>query len=248
MIELNRLVSALGLCVSMLATTAQAGSTITRVVGDLPARTLTIIGNDLTSHRKLTVTLGGTTLPVLSRSPTKIVTTLPANVGPGSYPLRIEDGPEIDVTLTGGSGDGSVGGVGNSVGQMFMGSTIDMNQNAGAHKWFSPVGRADEAARVPVAVMTPGPNVPVTVHSLRAKRFGLDGLSPAAGNIVVSVVAMRDDSVIRTALSCTIFAGAGQCTSNGSIEILPGDNFVVDIIHAVNEGPAGVVGWNFQVE
>ncbi len=81
------------------AATAQAGKSITSVVGDLNAHTLTIVGTDLPTGDKA-VTLGGVTLAVVSRTPTQIVATLPAATNPGTYPLHLQSGPsDVDVTL-----------------------------------------------------------------------------------------------------------------------------------------------------
>jgi hypothetical protein len=230
------------LSVAMFASVAQAAApTITRVVGDLSSRTLIITGTQLPTGRNHAVTLGGVVLSVISRSSTRIVATLPAGVGAGTYPLHIQAGPEIDVTLT-----GSNLSAGPSMPLFFMGNTTDVTTGAGTRKWLPPVGYTDSASRLSVGAMAPGPNLPVTVHTLRVKKFSLDGLAPAVGNIVVSVVAQRDNDTMDSMLPCTIMAGQNECISVGSIDLLPGANLVINVIHSANEDPSSLA-WNFQV-
>ena len=127
-----------------------------------------------------------------------------------------------------------------------MGNTTDLTMNPGIRKWFSPVGFTEFAGRLPIGMMAPGPDVPVTVHTLRVKKFGLDGLAPAKGNIVVAVVAQRDDDTTNDLLRCTIMIGQSECTSSGSIDLLPNENFVINVIHSAAEAPSSLA-WNFQV-
>jgi hypothetical protein len=228
--------------VGMAASVAHAAGTISHVLGDLSARRLTISVTDLPAGRKA-VTLGGIALTVLIRSSTRIVATLPPSIGAGTYPLQIDTGPEIDITLV--EGDGPLGGLPGTV--LVMGNTTDVAMRAGIRKWLSPIGLSSDASMGPVGVMVPGPDGAVSVRSLRVKKFSLDGLSPAVGAIAVSVVAIRDDATFSDAVTCTINAGQSSCTSGGSITLSPSQNLVVHVIHSASE-PSSSLAWNFQIE
>jgi hypothetical protein len=129
--------------------------------------------------------------------------------------------------------------------QLFMGSTTDVETATGVTKWFAPVGLNGTSTH-PSLVMMPGPAVPVTVKNLRVKRFAGGSLSPATGNVVVTIVPYNDNDTAGGGLGCTILAGTSSCTVAGPVTLSPSQNFVVGIFQTANEPPSNIA-WSFEV-